>query len=267
MNEPDEQGGRTSPVALITCGTNGLGRAVGKALAGRGWSLFLQHTATDSISGAAEDLQAVADEADMGGEVAAGQGDLTIAQDRELLIEQVLEVFGQIDMLVNVPEAAPRGRDDLLDVAEDTFRDVMESSLTSAFFLTQLAASEMVRLVEAGRIENPRIVTVNSISAYATSVSHACYCISRSALSMMTRLFADRLGVHGISVYEVRVGNLAAGEGEDVSDVSRGISTPIARRGRVNDVARAVLAIAQGLLSYSTGEVINVDGGFHLRRL
>ena len=167
-----------------------------------------------------------------------------------------------------------------LEVSEDAYRDVLDTGVTATMFLTQRVANEMVRLVEAGEIERPRIVTVNSISAYASSVDHSPQCISRAGIAMMTRLFADRLSVHGINVYEVRAGIISPSSSPSSSSSSAGAAAhalheglvhegliPIRRAGRPGDVARAVAAVAEGYLDFSTGEVINVDGGFHLRRL
>ena len=258
-------------VALITGGLSGLGWATAVELARRGWSLFLQHRSMETLGDAVERLQAVAEEAaDGAGEIAAGQAELTLRDDRETLIEQTLEVFGRIDLLVH-PVVGGGASADLLEVGEEDYLETMDHNATAAMFLLQVVANEMVRLVEAGQIEGPRIVTINSISAYASSVDHASQCISRSAVSMITRLFADRLGRHGINVYEVRAGILSAGAGDAAhahyaNAMEEGF-TPIRRWGRPEDVARAVAAVAEGLLDYSTGEVINVDGGFHLRRL
>ena len=88
---------------------------------------------------------------------------------------------------------------------------------------------------------------------------------------MMTALFADRLAEYGIGVYEIRPGIIKTDMTEGVKDkydklFSEGL-TPIRRWGVPEDVAKAVVAIAEGYFPYSTGEVFNVDGGFHLRRL
>jgi len=265
----DEQETR---VALVTGGTSGLGKAIAMELARRGWSIFLQHgEAAQAADDAAAGVRAAAAETAREIAVSTGSADLTKAHDREQLVEQVLESFGRIDMLVNA--AAGRGgqEQDLLEMTEDVFHQVMDSTATATVFLTQLVASEMVRLVEAGMIEGARIVTVNSISAYTTSVDHAPQCLARAALAMMTKLFADRLGEHGVNVYEVRVGLLTTGTADPAHAkygalIEQGL-TPIRRWGRPGDVARAVAAIAEDLLDFSTGDVINVDGGFHLRRM
>ena len=265
----DEQAEQT---ALITGGTGGLGKAVAVALARKGWSIFLQHAAdTSAAEDAAAEVVAAAQEAGHSINVLTAQADLTVGADREQLVEAVLDSFGRIDMLVNAAPGARPVRQYLLEMTEDVYRDVLDRGVTAAVFLTQLVANEMVRLVEAGQIENPRIVTINSISAQAVSVGYAPQCISRAALAMMSQLFAEGLGVHGINVYEIRAGLITSGAGDPIhanydSRIEQGL-TPIRRLGRPGDVARAVAAIADGLLSFSTGEVINVDGGFHVHRL
>ncbi len=258
--------------ALITGGTSGLGLTVATELARQGWNLFLQHSgAGENADEIAADLLADAKQDKIEIDVTAAACDLASAADRNKLVEEMLDEFGRIDMLVNSATGKPPKAIDLLEVSEDDYREVIDTGLTSTLFLTQLVANEMVRLVEAGEIENPRIVTLNSITSYTTSVDHGPHCISRAGLSMMTQLFADRLGEHGISVYEIRAGLLSTGPGDAAHAmydtlIEQGL-TPIRRWGRPADVARAVSAIAQDMLSFSTGEVINVDGGFHLRRL
>ncbi len=266
MNEAPPQ------VALITGGTSGLGLATALELGRCGWSVFLQHSSDPG--GAQEATQAIlqaADEAQEQVTVTASQADLCVGADREQLVESVLDEFGRIDMLVNAAPGPPGELEDLLEITEQAYAEVMDARATASLFLTQLVAKEMVRLVEAGQIENPKIVTFNSISAEATSTDHGPHCISRAALAMISRLFADRLGEHGINVYEVRVGLISTGTSDPAhakydSLIAQGL-TPIRRWGRAGDAARAVVAIAEDLLGFSTGEVINVDGGFHLRRL
>ncbi len=259
------------PVALVTGGAGGLGRAAAAALASRGWRLCLQHDRGAACETAVEAIRAAAEKAGHDAEVAPIAADLADADDRDQLVEAVIDRFEQIDMLVNAAFGAPATATDLLELTEGDFRQVTAAYVESALFLTRLVANEMVRLVEAGLAERPKIVTINSIGAYATSADHAPQCLARAALSMLTRLFADRLGEHGINVYEIRVGIITAGP-EDPAHarydrlIQQGL-TPIRRWGRPGDVGRAVAAIAEDLLPFSTGEVINVDGGFHLRRL
>jgi NAD(P)-dependent dehydrogenase (short-subunit alcohol dehydrogenase family) len=114
----------------------------------------------------------------------------------------------------------------------------------------------------------PKIVTINSISAYTASVNRGDYCVSKAGVAMMTKLFAARLAEYGINVYEIRPGVIATDMTAAVKEkydrlIANGL-TPIKRWGQPEDVAKAVTAIALDLLPFSTGEVINVDGGFHL---
>jgi NAD(P)-dependent dehydrogenase (short-subunit alcohol dehydrogenase family) len=102
-------------------------------------------------------------------------------------------------------------------------------------------------------------------------VNRGDYCIAKSGLAMMTSLYATRLAEYGINVYEIRPGIIetdmtGAVKAKYDKLIAEGL-TPIHRWGRPEDVAKAVTAIAQNLLPFSTGEIINVDGGFHLRRL
>ncbi len=262
-------------VALITGGTSGLGKSAAIELARKGWSVFLQYSSEqESADEALADITAAGQKtAGSRSEIEAFsfQADLSVASQREQLVEAAVEQFGQIDLLVNCPSFHTVASADLLELSQDTYRQVMETIVEGTLFFTQLIANEMVRLVEAGQIENPKIVTINSISAYTTSVDHGPHCIARSALAMMTKLFADSLGEHGVNVYELRTGIISAGALDSAHAkyddlISQGL-TPLRRWGRPEDVSRAITAIAQDLLPFSTGEVINVDGGFHLRRL
>jgi 3-oxoacyl-[acyl-carrier protein] reductase len=149
---------------------------------------------------------------------------------------------------------------------------VMNTNLRGPFFLTQRVANEMIDLVKAGKLSAPKIVNISSISAYTSSPQRAEYCISKAGLSMTTSLWADRLAEFGINVYEIRPGiiqtdlTFVVKEKYDHLILDQGI-TPIQRWGTPGDVGKAVLAIAEDLLPFSTGEVINVDGGFHISRL
>lgn len=260
-----------SRVALVTGGTTALGQASALELARRGWSVVLQHAEGEDAQAALGELKAAAGAEGRQIEAAARQADLGNSAGREQLVEYVLETFERIDMLLNAATTPPTTGEDLLEMNEDSLRGAIDATLTGTFFLTQLVAREMVRLVEAGQIENPRIVTINSIGAYTTSADHGPQCLSRSALAMITRLFADRLGEHGINVYEIRAGIVKTSHSDSAYTqydelIQQGL-TPLRRWGRPRDVARAVAAIAEDLLDFSTGEVLNVDGGFHLRRL
>lgn len=253
-------------VALITGAGRGIGRGIAIALAGRGWGVVVNYR---SDAGAAAETVRLAEEA--GGQAVAIQADIASSTDRERLVTETLEHFGRIDLLVNNAGIAPRRRVDILETDEASYDEVMAVNLKGPFFLTQRVARVMIELLAAKVIEQPCIVNIGSLSAYTSSTNRAEYCLSKAGLAMMTALYADRLAEYGIRVYEVRPGIIETDMTGPVREkydrlIADGI-TPIRRWGQPEDVARAVLAIAEGYFPFSTGEVINVDGGFHLRRL
>ncbi|MBT4682344.1 MAG: 3-ketoacyl-ACP reductase, partial [Chloroflexi bacterium] len=188
------------------------------------------------------------------------------------ITDATLSEFGQIDLLVNNAGVGPRARVDMLEVGTESYDEVMGINLRGPFFLTQLVANHMIKLIKDEVITNPKIINVSSISAYTSSPARAEYCISKAGIGMMTALWADRLAEYGINVYEIRPGIIKTDLTSGVKDkydrliLEQGI-TPIRRWGLPEDIGKAVMAIASDLLPYSTGEVINVDGGFHLSRL
>jgi NAD(P)-dependent dehydrogenase (short-subunit alcohol dehydrogenase family) len=264
-----------NPVALITGASRGIGRGIALELAGLGWDLVLNYRSNRS---AAESTAAACSEAARQHQVRVGvelcQADIALSRDRHRLIEFTRQAFHRLDLLVNNAGIAPVTRADLLEATEESFDDVLATNLKGPYFLTQLAARWMVeqQTVKAHPPgARPKIITISSISAYTASTNRGEYCISKAGLSMMTALYAARLAAHGINVYEIRPGVIATDMTSAVKSkydqlIENGL-TPIQRWGEPADIAKAVAALAQDLFPFSTGEVINVDGGFHLRRL
>ena len=255
-------------VALVTGGSRGIGRAIVLALAGGGWQVVFSYQS--NAAAAQETLETVAR---LGGRALAAQCDLAVGEQRRRLVQEALAVNGRIDLLVNNAGMAPRQRADLLEMSEASYDEVMAANLKGPFFLTQQVARHMLTQaqVKAGGGPTPVIVNIGSISAYTSSTNRGEYCISKAGMGMLTALFADRLAADGILVYEVRPGIIATDMTAAVRAkydrlIEEGL-LPLKRWGQPEDVARAVVLLAEGGLPYSTGEVINVDGGFHLRRL
>ena len=262
-----------SRVALITGASRGIGRGIALALAGMGYHLLLNyHSNAGAAAQTASDCEAAASAAGHRIRVATVAGDVGEAAGRKALMEAAKRDFGRLDLLVNNAGIAPKNRADLLEATEESFDHLIRTNVKGPFFLTQHAARWMIDL--RGRMGNdyrPKIITISSISAYTASVNRGDYCISKAALSMITPLFASRLAEHGILVFEIRPGVIATDMTSAVQEkydhlISAGL-TPIQRWGQPEDVGKAVAAIASDFFPFSTGEVINVDGGFHLRRL
>lgn len=253
-------------VAIITGSSRGIGRAIAMKLAELGWNVVVNYNRDEAAAG-----EVVAAMAESGAVGLAVRANIAFAGERGKLLQETLRRFERVDLLVNNAGMAPRHRVDVLEATEASYDEVMAVNLKGPFFLSQLVAREMIQLKRAGKIAAPKIVNLGSVSAYASSINRAEYCLAKAGIAMMTRLLAHRLAEEGINVYEVRPGIIAT----DMTSVAKekydrlladGL-TPIARWGQPADVALAVAAIAQDYLPFSTGEVINVDGGFHLRRL
>jgi NAD(P)-dependent dehydrogenase (short-subunit alcohol dehydrogenase family) len=258
-------------IAVVTGGSRGIGRAIVIDLARAGWTVVFSYRSNSTAADEVLDAVMTASP-ESACPVVAVQADISLLPDRERLVNAVLDGQGGVDLLVNNAGMAPRQRTDLLEMGEASYDEVMATNLKGPFFLTQRIARIMVEQVRSGGAERqPKIINIGSISAYASSTNRGEYCLSKAGIGMLTALFADRLAPDGILVYEVRPGIIAT----DMSAAARekydrligeGL-LPISRWGSPGDVSRAVVALAEGVLPYSTGEVINVDGGYHLRRL
>jgi NAD(P)-dependent dehydrogenase (short-subunit alcohol dehydrogenase family) len=254
-------------VAVVTGGSRGIGRGIAAELAALGLTVVVNYR-SDAESAAEACREAEARGAPRALALRADVADL--AEGRALL-ERVLGEFGRLDVWVNNAGVAPAARLDLLDTTPESWDRVLGINLRGPFFLTQAVARTMIDLRAADAIGHPLIVFVTSVSSTFASVNRADYCVSKAGLSMVVQLFAARLAEQGIHVYEVRPGIIATDmTGPVRADYERRINaglTPIRRWGEPADVGRAVAALASGALPFSTGEVIHVDGGLHIRRL
>ncbi len=257
------------PVSLVTGAGRGIGRGIAIELAKFGHAVVINYAGN---ANAAEECLRLVREA--GGDGVAVRADVSASADREHLVQETINAYGRIDLLVNNAGVAPNVRADLLEAGEESFDRLININLKGPYFLTQIVARQMIGQVQRGDANSfgpPRIVTVTSVSAYAASVNRGDYCLAKAGLAMMTALYAARLAEYGINVYEVRPGVIATDMTEGVKEkydrmIEQG-AWPIRRWGLPEDIGRAVAAIARGDFPYSTGEVFNVDGGFHLRTL
>jgi NAD(P)-dependent dehydrogenase (short-subunit alcohol dehydrogenase family) len=252
------------PVALVTGGSRGIGRGICQALAREGFTVVVNY---NSNLDAAEETCRLIEAA--GGRAISCQADIVEAEHRELLLDFCMEHLGRLDLLVNNAGIAPPTRYNLLEMPPESFDLVMGTNLRAPFFLTQAAARLMIRQLQDKTIPSATIVNVSSVSAYAVSTNRGEYCLSKAGVSMATALYAVELAQYGIRVYEVRPGVIETDMTSTVKKkydklIAEGFS-PIKRWGKPEDVAKAVASLARGDLPFSTGEVINVDGGYHLR--
>jgi NAD(P)-dependent dehydrogenase (short-subunit alcohol dehydrogenase family) len=242
------------PIAVVTGGSRGIGRAVVEEL-----------SATHSVVATYNSNRAAADE------VAEAYGATVLPcqlGDAESCRQFLVELDGRfpsVDLLINNAGMAPRERRDILDATPESFDELFATNLKGPYFLTQHIARGMLAQARG------RIVFVGSISSFTASVSRGDYCMTKAAITMAAKLFAARLAPHNIPVFEIEPGiirtdmiaSVAATYDQRIAD---GL-LPQRRMGEPKDVANAVRAIADGRLDYCTGQVLHVDGGFHLRTL
>ena len=261
------------PVAIVTGASRGIGKGIAKELASLGYDLVVNYfdfnTEGKPDDSKAEQTQKEMKELNVECEIL--RGDVSSAVDRDSLVALAKSKFGRCDMLVNNAGVAPSKRMDLLEATEESFDRVMGINLKGPYFLTQKVANWMIEQKKAHPERAYRIVSTGSISAYTSSPARGEYCVSKAGISMMTKLYADRLAEYSIGVFEISPGIIATDMTSVVKDkydklIAEGL-TPIKRWGLPEDIAKAVGAIAEGRLDFSTGQVINVDGAFHLRRL
>jgi len=258
-------------VVLVTGSSRGLGRGVAEELAAAGFSVAIHYA---SNRAAADEAAAACRDAAIrpGQEFHIVTGDIGRAADRQSLFDQTLNAFGRLDALVNNAGIAPRIRADLIQATEEIFDEVMAINLKGPYFLSQLAARHWLSHPGQNRLAGGyKLVFVSSLSAAAVSTNRGEYCISKAGLAMASQLWAARLAADGIGVMELRPGIMATDMTAGVRDkydklLADGI-VPQKRWGGPKDVGLAVRAILEGRFPFSTGDVINIDGGFHLRRL
>ena len=241
-------------IAIVTGVMGGIGKACAQALTGAGYGVV----GMDVVEPAGE-------EAFEGLPFTYIKGDLADSACRAQLVNTAL-AQGELSALVNVAGVAPKVRRDILEMTEESYDFVMGVNTKGTLFLTQLAANALIRQGKGGSIVN-----ISSCSAYTSSTSRGEYCISKAGVSMITRLFADRLAGEGITVNEICPGIIATGMTAAVKDkydrlIGEGL-VPLGRWGQPEDIARAVLALCDGTFGYTTGESFIIDGGMHIRRL
>jgi 3-oxoacyl-[acyl-carrier protein] reductase len=260
-----------TPVILVTGSSRGLGRGIAQHLATRGYSVAINYAsnvqAADETLALCEAGRQTDDQ-----HFLTVQADVANAADRERMLAEVLAHFGRLDCLVNNAGVAPNTRDDIVDASEESYDRVMTTNLKGPYFLTQAVARYWL-----GEKPEPLlacgfcIVFVTSVSANTASMTRGEYCMSKAGLSMAAQLWSARLAADGIPVYELRPGIMTSDMTASVREkydkpISDGTLVPQSRWGTSEDVGRAVASLVDGDFPYSTGAIIDIDGGMRIRQ-
>ncbi len=270
-------------VALVTGGSRGIGFGIAEKLAAEKWDLVINGVREEVA--VAEPLAALRKH---GVRVGYARGDVGSAEGRKAIYAATHAFCGselardgssssgfksQVSgfLLVNNAGVAPKVRADLLETSEESYDYVVNTNLRGVFFLTQAFARDMVAAKKADPKFAAYIISITSISATVVSINRGEYCIAKAGLSMMSQLFAARLGADGIPVYEVRPGviktDMTAGVTEKYDKLIAGGLNIQPRWGYPDDVGKAVAALSRGDFPFSTGQVVMVDGGLVVPRL
>jgi 3-oxoacyl-[acyl-carrier protein] reductase len=259
------------PVVLVTGSSRGLGRGVAESLATAGFSVAIHYAsnqkAAEETAAACAALapQPTQQFAIVGGNIGETSG-------RAKLWDEALAAFGHVDALVNNAGIAPRVRADITEATEESFDEVLQVNLKGPYFLSQQVVNYWLANREKCRLPGGyQLIFVTSISANTASVLRGEYCISKAGLAMAAQLWATRLADEGIQVTELRPGIMATDMTAGVKEkydalIAEGL-VPQKRWGTPADLGAAVTSLLHHHFPFSTGEVINIDGGFHLRRL
>lgn len=250
-------------VAIVTGSSRGIGKEIALSLVKNGYVVVLSSRSDENETKIQELMNEIHNYSK---ESIYVQCDVSNENDRYNLIDTCFNKFSKLDVLVNNAGVAPKERRDILEMTQESMDYVLGINLYGPFFLTQYASKKMIE-----HSCGDCIINVTSMSAYTSSTNRGEYCISKAGASMIVTLFADRLSEYGINVYEIRPGIIDTDMVQKVKEkydnlIENGL-LPIKRIGTGEDVAKCVLSLASGSLPYSTGEVINIDGGFHIRRL
>ena len=241
----------TGKAALVTGGSRGIGKAIGLRLARQGADVAF------SYRGNAEAAQATAAEIEsIGTKALAIQGDVKDPASAETVVKAALDAFGKVDILVN---NAGVTRDDLImRMTEDAWREVLETNLFGAFWMTKAVTRPMLK-ARAGRIVN-----ITSVSGQAGQMGQANYSSAKAGLIGLTKATARELASRGITVNAVAPGFVLTELTKDLPEALQTelvARTPLGRFGTVEEVADSVAFLVSDEARYITGQVLAVDGG------
>lgn len=261
----------SAPVVLVTGSSRGLGRGIAIELAKAGCSVAINYAGNKQAAEECAQLCADVQTSDVQRFLPV-QADISNTADRQRMLEEVLGHFGHLDALVNNAGIAPTERADITQASEESFEKLISTNLQGPYFLTQRVANYWLEEKPQPRLSAGfKVIFVTSISAHTASVNRGDYCISKAGASMAVQLWSARLAPEGIPVYEIRPGimktDMTSGVTSKYDELIANGLVPQQRWGTGEDIGLAARSLIEGDFPFSSGTVIDVDGGFQLRRL
>jgi NAD(P)-dependent dehydrogenase (short-subunit alcohol dehydrogenase family) len=243
--------------ALVTGGRRGIGKAIALALAEQGFDVAVADVVqSDELSAVAAEIRS------LGRKSAAITADIGDIAAHGRLLDEAEAALGPLTTLINNAGVSVLSRGDLLDVTAESYDRCLAINTRGTFFLTQAFARRVLANATAG---HRSIVNVTSANAVAPSIARGEYCVSKAGASMITKLFAARLSNDGIGVYEIQPGfietDMTAPSKAKYDALIEGGLTVIKRFGMPAEVGRIAATLAAGLLPYTSGQIIQADGG------
>jgi 3-oxoacyl-[acyl-carrier protein] reductase len=251
------------PRVFVTGARRGIGRGIAFGFAQAGYDVV-----TNDLAAESEVQEVMAGLRDRGAKAVYLQGNIADLKNLPVLAERAFGAFGGLDCLVNNAGITVRKRGDILEVTPESYDEVMGVNLRGTFFLTQ----EIARGMAAATSPHPRsIISLSSANAVLVAPDRAEYCLSKTGISMMTKLYAVRLAEKDIACFEIRPGIIRSDMTAVVKErydklIADGIS-PTRRWGEPDDIARVAISLASGNFHFSTGDAYHVDGGLLIHRL
>jgi len=240
--------------AIVTGGNTGIGKAIVLALAEEGANVCIDYVAMPE---AAEELERKV--AGLGDQAIGVKADVSKVADLQMLVDETVKAFGRLDVMVN--NAGVETRTSVLDTPEDRYDFVMNVNLKSAFFGTQLAAKQMIKQGDGGRIIN-----ITSVHEDWPMPGNTPYCVSKGGMRMLTRTAGVELAPHNITVVGVGPGAVDTPINKETEADPEKMKTlnaaiPLGRVAEPNEIGSVVAFLAGDGSSYVTATTIFADGG------
>ena len=250
--------------ALITGASRGIGKGIALALAGAGFGIGVNDREdSEALRATVGELQ------NLGVKAMAIIGDVSDLGQHEAMLDEAEDALGALTTLVNNAGVSVLARGDLLDVTPESYDRCQSVNNRGAFFLTQAFARRLVARERDPDVHHS-IINITSCNVQAVSVTRGEYCVSKAGMSMMSKLFAVRLGELDIGAYEIQPGLIdtemtAPVRGKYEQRIKEGL-TVTQRMGLPSDIGSIARAMATGQLAFCTGQAVQADGGLVIPR-